>query len=269
MSLSLGFSSRALNVAAFVILVVIFGIEPFGTFGHGNIGEISSKHPTSITPDGYAFSIWGVIWFFQAGFVIFQFLPFAQDAQESYLKALGVFWPITILLEAAWSFAFVYEQIILSFVIIFASWVFIFVCYWRLSTVDREPSFHVKTQPRYMPYLIYIMYDFPTALNLGWLTVATSAAFLMCFNTTNSVYGLILVLVVAAFNIFLQLWKLEIVTSAVLIWALVAIYIAHCNDKMIAIASIVLIAVVGLLSILTIIRCIYLQRKKKQEYYHL
>jgi hypothetical protein len=58
----------------FILTVIINVISSVGMIGESQ-GDISDKYETLITPPGYAFSIWGLIYFFWAAFVVLQFAP--------------------------------------------------------------------------------------------------------------------------------------------------------------------------------------------------
>ena len=58
----------------FIITVVINVVSSTGLIGESQ-GDISDQYTTLITPPGYAFSIWGVIYFFWAAFILLQFVP--------------------------------------------------------------------------------------------------------------------------------------------------------------------------------------------------
>ena len=55
---------RGLNVVSFVAALGTNG------FAGGSIGTISRKYSNDIVPDGWAFSIWGIIYTLLLGFVI-------------------------------------------------------------------------------------------------------------------------------------------------------------------------------------------------------
>ena len=55
---------RGLNVLSFVAALGTNG------FAGGSIGTISRKYDNNIVPDGWAFSIWGIIYTLLLGFVI-------------------------------------------------------------------------------------------------------------------------------------------------------------------------------------------------------
>jgi len=65
-----------INTVAFALTVVVNGLAGSTTILGGKLtAEISDANPTLITPAGYVFSIWGVIYILLGIFVIFQALP--------------------------------------------------------------------------------------------------------------------------------------------------------------------------------------------------
>ncbi|MEM1587062.1 MAG: hypothetical protein QXX99_06500 [Candidatus Bathyarchaeia archaeon] len=68
-----------LNIVAFVITVIVNGLAGSTTIiGGKNTAQISDANPTLITPAGYVFSIWGIIYILLAIFVFYQALPSPQ-----------------------------------------------------------------------------------------------------------------------------------------------------------------------------------------------
>jgi hypothetical protein len=60
-----------LNVIGFVATMAINALGSSGIITGQAVGEISDNYPTLITPAGYAFSIWGIIYTFLAVFVVY------------------------------------------------------------------------------------------------------------------------------------------------------------------------------------------------------
>jgi len=69
-----------------VIMNVLAG-EEFGSFGGGSNSEISAEQPTFVTPDGLTFSVWGIIYLFQAIFCIYQVTPCFQNSHAGVSRA--------------------------------------------------------------------------------------------------------------------------------------------------------------------------------------
>ena len=67
---------NVLNGVAFLINVIFtYGIGVLGIGNLPNNNEVSQSYQTLVTPAGWAFSIWAVIFIMQFIFVVVQFLP--------------------------------------------------------------------------------------------------------------------------------------------------------------------------------------------------
>ena len=65
-----------LNMVAFVAVVFVNGLAGSTMLiGGKTTAQVSDANPTLITPAGYVFSIWGVIYVLLGIFVVFQALP--------------------------------------------------------------------------------------------------------------------------------------------------------------------------------------------------
>lgn len=82
---------------------------PAGAFSNG---AMSARHPTCLTPAGYAFSIWVVIF---SGLVVYTVWQLRSSVQASPLVArLTPVLTLAVLATTAWTLAFSYELIGLS-----------------------------------------------------------------------------------------------------------------------------------------------------------
>ena len=78
-----------LNIVAFALTVLVNGLAGSTTILGGKLtAAISDSNPTLITPAGYVFSIWGVIYILLGIFVVFQALP-VQKGKEYHGKSAG------------------------------------------------------------------------------------------------------------------------------------------------------------------------------------
>jgi len=65
-----------LNIIAFVAVVIVNGLAGSTTIiGGQDTAQVSDENFTLITPAGYTFAIWGIIYVLLGVFVIFQALP--------------------------------------------------------------------------------------------------------------------------------------------------------------------------------------------------
>lgn len=80
----------SLIVIALFIAQVIMNIlagEAFGSFGGASNSQLSKEQPTFVTPDGLTFSVWGIIYLFQALFCVYQVIPCVQNSDPGVSRA--------------------------------------------------------------------------------------------------------------------------------------------------------------------------------------
>jgi hypothetical protein len=122
--------------------------------------EISARYPTLLTPAGYAFSIWGLIYIGLVAFGVYQLLP-AQLGNPRF-RRIRPYVVLNALLNCAWIFAFTFERIILSTGIILGLLLTLILIHRGLE-IGRTYVPRVETWTTRGPFSIYF----------GWLTLAT------------------------------------------------------------------------------------------------
>ncbi len=122
-------------------------------------GEISNRFPLLITPPGYVFGIWGVIYTGLIGYAIYQALP----AQRGNPRLRRVAWPFVISCAAnvTWLLLWHYNY----FGLTLGAMVGILLA---LITIDLRLG-HVRGSPLAERLLVRL----PFSLYLGWISVAT------------------------------------------------------------------------------------------------
>jgi benzodiazapine receptor len=61
---------RWANIVAFIITLIINGLSNTTLIGGRTTAEVSNGYPTLITPEGYVFAIWGIIYVLLGVFVV-------------------------------------------------------------------------------------------------------------------------------------------------------------------------------------------------------
>lgn len=108
-------TDRLWAVAVGVTLILTIGVNYLvgATSAVGATNEeISARYPTLITPAGYAFSIWGIIYLGIISFAIYQFLPAQLDNPR--FRRIRPYVVLNLLFNSAWIFLFTLEQMLLS-----------------------------------------------------------------------------------------------------------------------------------------------------------
>lgn len=212
---------------AFLVLAATVGTIAFNwlaAVGYVNgvtPGEVSDRYPTAITPAGYAFSIWSLIYIGLVAFSIYQLLP-ANLARFRHIRSLYIF---SCALNCAWIFFFHGEQIVICFAIIFALLVVLVFINLRVrDTESNADSWLVKGT-----FGVY----------LGWVTAATLVNFAIVLVYLGNdlgrsrFLGAFLVLLAAAFGVVARLRLLNYLTPLAVAWALTAIAVKQSGQTLI------------------------------------
>ncbi|MFK7924973.1 MAG: hypothetical protein AB8H47_23650 [Bacteroidia bacterium] len=185
-------------------------------------GEVSALYPTLITPAGYAFSIWGLIYIGLLAFGVFQLLPASQAASsfanenQDYIRKLFI---VNMLANALWLLAFHYQFIWASVLVMLTILGTLILIHLRLS----DTSF-----PTWINWAFQIYF--------GWITVATvvnvSVQFFTLDILNNSSLGWLITILLIAFAIgFSLMWVYKAYAYlGVLIWAFMAIGVKLSAD---------------------------------------
>lgn len=97
-----GLARQIAFVVAFIYIVImniIFSL-PKNPFGGSTNTELSNLYKTNFTPAGFTFSVWGVIYFFQGVFVVYQVLP--SQREEALFDNLATYLIPAYILNGIW-----------------------------------------------------------------------------------------------------------------------------------------------------------------------
>ena len=110
-------ADRMLGLLVVVATIVTIGINALAALGLINgvtPATISERHPSLITPAGYAFSIWPLIYLWLLAFSIYQMLPEAS----SRVRDIRWLYLATCVLNGAWLWSWHHGQVAICFVLI-------------------------------------------------------------------------------------------------------------------------------------------------------
>ncbi|WP_460976836.1 tryptophan-rich sensory protein [Spirosoma knui] len=220
-----------------VSLIVMNYLSNAGAFGGRTNGDISDKYHTLVTPAGYAFSIWGIIFLGLLAFAVYQALP--SQRTNPRFRAVGWWVVANAVCNAIWSPIFNNEQIGLALLVILLMLFTLVIIEQRLlaqrhvpvvapdldATLPESPTTATETWLARIPFSIYF----------GWVTVATILNASVYLKATNfSLMGLseptwamavlVVGLMVAAF-VFNRYRSVAYILAFA--WAYVAIAVEH------------------------------------------
>jgi hypothetical protein len=224
---------RSILVLAATVGVIIFNwLAATGRLG-SDTGAISDKYPTLVTPAGYAFSIWSLIYLGLIAFTIYQMLP----ANLSRFRPVRSLYIASCALNCAWLYFWHREQMALCFVVIFALWVTLGMICYKL----RDPESLRDTWLAKAPFGLYF----------GWVTVAmfVNLAIMLKFlnvalpPSAETALAVVLVLVAAAFAVLVRLKLTNYFYPLAVAWALTAIAVEQSgHTAIVAVAAFGVIA---------------------------
>ena len=235
-----------LNLIGFLAVIISNALAVILPLNNNTTQALSDKYANLFVPAGLTFSIWGVIYILLGIYTVYQmviaFKPAAQ--KRDFIDRIGIWFFISCIFNTGWIFAWHYEVMWLSLVIMLLLLASLLVIYLRLGTGRREDVSNVEKGLVHLNFSIY----------LGWITVATIAnvtAFLVKYGWNR--FGLdeqFWTVVVIAVGILITLGMIfirnDIFHSLVVIWAFAGILIKRLADPATPALLIITITIAGI-----------------------
>lgn len=209
------------NVIAYAAnALVVFGSTAVGLQDNATLSE---KYQTLVTPSGYAFAIWGVIFLAQLIWTIAQLLP-AFRSTELVTKGVGYYYVAACLAQCAWTVAFGLEKIELSLIAMVSILVPLLIILTKTSGLQAGNIG------------LYWLLKFPFEIHAAWImaaTVVNTNVLLVALTVSPSIQtyvawaSLVVVFLVGYFYTLKQKW----VVPSVLAWAAIAIAVELSSPK--------------------------------------
>lgn len=209
---------------AYVAMVVVNFLANSLPINNRSTGDISNAYPNLFAPAGLTFSIWGLIYLLLAGYVVYQFINSSQKSKELFYKINPLF-IITSILNILWIFAWHYDYIGLSVIIMAALLIFLI----KIANIIRIQKFSWQEKLFiWAPFSIYF----------GWITVAAIAnitVFLVSINwngfgISDYIWTSIILLVGAIIGILRMNKDKNVAYGLVLVWAYLGILLKHLSS---------------------------------------
>ncbi len=148
----------------FSLLLVLIANFVFGSgvWGMPSVGDISNLYPTLLTPAGYAFSIWGLIYIMLIGFFFYQWYSLKQGKGEESLLPCGWWFTLANLFNILWIVFWVNDEIGISTLLIFG----LLFCLIQLVKKLRLEIWDA-------PLRIIAFVWWPICIYAGWIVLAS------------------------------------------------------------------------------------------------
>jgi small-conductance mechanosensitive channel len=235
MSLFTQSHSQRLFLSVFT-LVSIFGTLLVNTLSNlfppkgMNIGEISRQlfGNVLITPAGYAFSIWGVIYIGLITYGIYQFRSLSR--RDVVLQGLNIRLIVACFAQMAWVVLFTLQKFGLSVIAILGILIALASAYLALGKQRRSDRRWSSRHP-----LKFI--DIPLSIYLAWIALATivniacalTAAQWSGWGISPVIWTIVMVMISFLLGVTALLQRHDYAFAGVIIWAEIAIALRHLN----------------------------------------
>lgn len=186
------------NIASVVFALVLNALVGAGLLGLPAINDMSDKYATLLTPAGYAFSIWSLVYVLIVTLTVYQARDiFRSDKKNDLPQKMGPFFALANICNGLWTYIFVQELITLSVVLLVILTASLFVLLYRLRIAIYDAPLQVIACV-WWPLMIYT----------GWVTAATvvnSASWLRSVEVTVSATGACITLILLGAGLLLLL----------------------------------------------------------------
>ena len=216
------------RIRSFLVLAATLGVIVFNWFAAtGRLGsdtaEISAKYQTLVTPAGYAFSIWTLIYLGLLAFSIYQLLP-ANVARFRPVRTLYIF---TCALNCAWLYFWNAEQIVVCFVLIAV----LYVALLWINAIIRKPESLADAWIAKGTFGLYF----------GWIMAAmlVNLAIMMKYlgqTLPETSFAVGLILIATALAIYARVKLINYFAPLAVAWALTAIAVKQSGQTAIVVA---------------------------------
>jgi benzodiazapine receptor len=215
------------NIIGFVLTVIVNSLAGSTTLiGGVNTAQISDSNPTLITPAGYVFSIWGIIYVLLGVFVVFQALP--SQKEKEYTKKIGWLFVLSSILNIVWLFLWQYEFLSLSVVLMFLLLSTLILIYLRLGIGKSQVTLREKLAI-HVPFSVY----------LGWITIASIANVSVTLVSVNwngfgidpEIWANLIIIVALLIALLVVATRKDIAYGLVIIWALIGIAVKQSGNQ--------------------------------------
>jgi benzodiazapine receptor len=237
---SKGLYLRWANIIAFIITLIVNGLSNTTLIGGRTTAEVSNSYPTLITPAGYVFAIWGIIYVLLGVFLVYQALPSQKD--KPFQKQINGLFILVSVFNVVWLFFWQNELLTISVAVIFAFLASLIAIYLRLnigrSTVSLKEKLCV-----HLPFSVY----------LGWVTIATIANIAVTlvslgwdgFGLSLQTWAILVLAIALIIDLVVLATRRDIAYSLVFIWALAGIAVNQTANPSIVLTAEVAVAIIA------------------------
>lgn len=216
-----------------LILVFVFNfLTGTGKINGLSQADISAMFPTKITPAGFAFSIWGLIYTLVLITVLWMLYKHKDEEMSQVIHGVGWWFNISALANILWTITFSYLKVALSTLLIALLLISLVMILLNLSKLNLK-----------------LKSIFPIAFGLyaGWVMIATvvniAASLVQIrwggFGLSETMWANIILIVALAIVFFVTYRTTNVIIPLPVAWAYFAIFKAE--DSIVALVGVILL----------------------------
>jgi len=188
--------------------------------------EISAKYETLVTPAGYAFAVWSLIYAGMIAFSVYQLLP----SNVVKFRSIRTFYVLSCALNCGWIYFWHHDQIVVCLILILLLAVSLFLINLNLRVTETPGE--------------YWLVKAPFGIYFGWITAAALVNFAVLlvhlnFQMSESAWTIIsvtLILFAALLGILVRLRLANDLYPLAIAWALTAIAVKQSGHTAVVVA---------------------------------
>lgn len=246
-----------LTTTTFLLVLIFNYLSNTDLIGTRSVGEISDRYPTNITPAGYAFSIWGLIYLLLISFTGYQWYAWKKKHASNLVASVGYFFTISNLANISWIVAWVNDRIALSLISIC-------ILLWSLFKLIQRLNLERWNAPFSIVFFVW----WPLVIYLGWIVLATLLnvnIFLVSIGRDDLLWGPAIrgiIFIISGTLIYLYLLYTRNLRESALVgvWGFIAIAYKHYEANQ----SVTIVALIG--SIVLVINVAYHAYKNRSSF---
>ncbi len=206
------------NLVGFVITLIVNYLSNALPLNGKTAKELSDLNPNLFVPAPFTFSIWGVIYLFLTGFIVYQASDlFSKSKKElPHVEKIGWLFFISCLLNSCWLIVWHFQLLPLSFLIMIGYLVTLILIYQRLDIGKEKGDWKER-----------ILVRLPFQILLGWISIATIAnatAVLVSLGFTGGgveerIWAMVMISIGGLLALLMLFRKWDIAYSLVVVWA--------------------------------------------------
>jgi len=220
-----------LNILAFCAVLFVNYLSAALPLNGKTPGQLSDQYPNLFVPAGLTFSIWGIIYLWLLAWVAVQAVALFHEktyvAMAPGIEKIGFWFAATCVLNIAWLFAWHWEMIPLSVVVM----VVLLAVLWRLNIAAEVGLSSSNNWEKWLAHAPFGLYQ-------GWITVALIAnvtALVVSlrwggFSIAEATWAIIMIIIGTLLATTIVRGYNNVFHGLAVAWALFGIYLKRSGD---------------------------------------